>query len=162
MLRLFGIILRLLMSISWNASSRIFAALIFQSFLRHIPDNYAGELGLLNFHTLQVGRNHFGDLFSITFFLGSKFSSSLIYNGGREVLSLNIRNCAQFSVAHKDFPSARCATAVNLVRSDIDIFTKQIGSHKQIFTLAASFVWLTVLLFSYLHMVLHPRCVFIN
>jgi hypothetical protein len=47
----------------------------------------------------------------------------------------------QFPVAGKNFPSAGCATAANLVCRSADIFSKQIRTLKQIFTLVPFFHW---------------------
>jgi hypothetical protein len=127
---LFGTILRLLMPISWNTSSRCLQ-LCFTHFSPHIPYNYALALELLKFHTLQVWRLHFDAHFFIRVFSGSRFCPSLIYKISLRVPSCRIRNFTQFSIACNSCPSTRLATAY-LVYSNTDIFRMPIRSLKQI------------------------------
>jgi hypothetical protein len=58
--------------------------------------------------------------------------SSLIDNIILQVPSCYILNVTQFSVARKNCPSSRCATAENLVYGGIDIFRMEIRSLKEI------------------------------
>ena len=108
--RLFGITLRLLMSISWKASSRIlqlfYFSLFFVIFLKLRWRAWASKFPYFTSWKESAWCSFFNRVF-----LGSKFPPSLICNGSREVLFLYIRNCTQFSAARKNFPSTRCATA---------------------------------------------------
>jgi hypothetical protein len=44
--------------------------------------------------------------------------------------SRDIRNFPLFSLARKNFPSARYATAANLIYNDIDVFSAEISTLK--------------------------------
>jgi hypothetical protein len=111
---------------------RKFVALYFSRFFPYISYNYANALQRLKLHTLQVRRHHLDAFFFIQVFLGSKFCPSLIDKSSLRILSCNIRNFSQFSVARKNFPSAGCAAAANMTCSDTDIFSKQIRPLKHI------------------------------
>ena len=60
--------------------------------------------------------------FYIHAFIGSKFYPSLIDNISLRILCHNIRNFTLFSIAGKNSPSCRHATAANLVCRDIYIY----------------------------------------
>lgn len=82
---------------------------------------------------LEDGRYQLGAIFLIHAFVESKFCLSLIDNTSHRVPSNNIRNFTLLSVAHKNCPSARCATATNSTSNDVDsVFSNKNGTLKQI------------------------------
>jgi hypothetical protein len=74
---------------------------IFESWLSHIPYNYAVALELLQLHTAQVTRHHF-DAFYYSCFSRSIFYPSIIDNNVLQFPSCNIRSFTQFSTGHKN------------------------------------------------------------
>jgi hypothetical protein len=62
--------------------------------------------------------------FLIQVYLGSKFYPSLLEISGLRVSARYIRDFALFNVcsSSKSCPSARCASAANIVCSDVDVF----------------------------------------
>jgi hypothetical protein len=126
---LFGIILQLLMPVSWNVSSgslQLYAShAVFLTFLTIM-------LELLKLHTLQVRRLHLEALFLLVFFSGYKFCPPLVHNICLRVLNCSIKNFTQLSVACKYCTFARYATAANLVCSNIDVFRRPVRSLHQV------------------------------
>jgi len=111
--RLFGIPLRLLISISWKASSgslQFCAPLaVFRTFLPIMPVH-------LSFHSYKLYKLEGFTLmlfFSFMFFSGSKFCPSLI--DYMTVPSSSIRTFTQFPTARQNVPSVWRATHENLV-----------------------------------------------
>jgi hypothetical protein len=91
--------------------------------------------------TMYFGVFYFCELMNPTFIalISSLVLCSCYYYGCIIIIiiiiiipSCNIINFTQFSAAHKNCPSARCASAANLVCSDTDTFCKQIRSLKLI------------------------------
>jgi hypothetical protein len=71
-----------------------------------------------------VRRHHLDALFLIQVYLGSKFCPSVLEIAGLRVPSRHIRDFALCSVcsSSKNGPSARCASAANVVYRNVDIF----------------------------------------
>jgi hypothetical protein len=110
-----GIQLRQLMPISWNSSRRGFR-----------PSALISSLALeeLKLHTLRMRRHRLDALFLTQVFFGFKFCPSILEIVGLRVPARYIRDFALFNVCYscKNCPSARCASAANVVCRDIDIF----------------------------------------
>jgi hypothetical protein len=132
MLRLFGTALQLLDASKLERVQRKFAALCFSRFFTRISYNYGSARQLSKLHTRHIRRHNLDALFFRSCFLRPKFCPSLIDNSSLRVPPCNIRDFTQFSVVRKNCPSARRATAANMTRSDMDIFSKQIRLLKQI------------------------------
>jgi len=118
------------MPISWNVSSGS-SQLNASHALFLTPYSYTCALELYSSIPYKLEAFTF-ILILIRVLSGSKFYPSLINNISLRIPSCSIRNFTQFSIARKNYPSARCTTATNLVCSNIDIFRRPIGSLKQI------------------------------
>jgi hypothetical protein len=83
-----------------------------------------------NLRTLRYRSYHFDALFLIHICLGSKFCRSVLETDGLWVPAPCSRDFSMFSVclSSKNFPSARSASATNVVCRDLDVFgTKAIS-----------------------------------
>jgi hypothetical protein len=78
----------------------------------------------LKLHTLRMRRQHLDALFFIQVYRGSKFCPSVLENVGLRVPARRIGDFTLFSVCSSSryCPSARCASSVNVVCKDIDVF----------------------------------------
>jgi hypothetical protein len=103
---------------------RKFAALCYNRFLPQVHYTYSNALERLKLHTLRKRRNHLDALFLIQDCLGSKFSPSVLETVGLRVPTRHLRDFPLFYVCPtiKNCPSARCATAANVVCRDFDVF----------------------------------------
>jgi hypothetical protein len=90
-----------------------FAALCYNRFLPHVHYSYANALEYLKLHTLRKRRYHLDALFLIQVYRGLKYCPSLPF---------------PFSPSLKNCPSARCASAANVVCRDFDVFKTNIVS----------------------------------
>jgi hypothetical protein len=103
-----------------------FAAL-YNRFLPHVHYIYSNALEHLKLHTLRKRRYHLDALFLIQVYLGSKFCLSVLETVGLRVSTRHLKDFPLFCVcpAIKNCPSARCASAANVVCRDFDVFRKQ-------------------------------------
>jgi hypothetical protein len=85
---------------------------------------YSNALEYLKLHTLGKRRNHLDALFLIQVYLGSKFCPSVLETVGLRVPTRHLRVFPLFYVCPtiKNCPSARCASAANVVCRDFDVF----------------------------------------
>jgi hypothetical protein len=101
-----------------------FAALCFYRFFPQV--RYCCTLALqgLNLHILRMRRHRLDAVFHTQVYSGSKFCPSCLETVGLRVPPRRIRDFALFSVCSscKDCPSARCASAANVVCSDDHVF----------------------------------------
>jgi hypothetical protein len=104
-----------------------FAALCYKRFLPRVHYTYSNALEHLKLHTLRKRRYHLDVLFLIQVYLGSKFCPSVLETVGLRVPTLHLRDFPLFCVcpAIKNCPSARCASAANVVCRHFDIFRRQ-------------------------------------
>jgi hypothetical protein len=88
--------------------------------------DYSYDLALdqLKLHTLHKRSYHLDALFLTQVYRGSKFCPSVLETVGLRVPIRYIRDFSMFSVcsSRKNCPSARCASAANVVCRDVDIF----------------------------------------
>jgi hypothetical protein len=119
-----GIQLCQLMQTRWNASSRGLRALCFNRFFPGARYCYSLALEELKLHTLHMRRHRLDALFLPLVSFGFKFCPSVLEIVGLRVPAQYIRDFALFNVcsSSKNCPSARCASAANIVCKDIDIF----------------------------------------
>jgi hypothetical protein len=94
---------------------------------RFFPEvDYSYDLALdqLKLHTLHKRRYHLDALFLTQVYRGSKFCPSALETVGLRVPVRYIRDFSMFSVcsSSKNCPSARCASAANVICRDLDIF----------------------------------------
>jgi hypothetical protein len=78
----------------------------------------------LKLDTLRMRRHRLDALFFIQVYLGSKFCPSVLETVGLRVPARYIRDFAWFNFcpSSKNCPSARCASAANVVCRDFDVF----------------------------------------
>jgi hypothetical protein len=107
-----------------------FAALCYNHFLPHVHYSYANALEYLKLHALHKRRYHLDALFLIQVYCGLKFCPSLFEAVGLRVPTRYLRDFFMFifSTSLKNFPSARCALAANVVCRDFDVFKTNIVS----------------------------------
>jgi hypothetical protein len=101
-----------------------FAALFFNRFFPEVNYCYSIALDELKVHTLRMRRQRLDALFLTQIFFGYKFCPSVL-----EIVSLRVpsRYIIEFALikvcsSWKNCPSARCASAANVVCRDVDVF----------------------------------------
>jgi hypothetical protein len=101
-----------------------FAALCFNRFFPGAHYCYSFALEELKLHTLRMRRHRLDALFLTHVYFGSKFRPSVLEIVGLRVPVRYIREFALFNVcsSSKNCPSARCASAANVVCRDVDVF----------------------------------------
>jgi hypothetical protein len=117
-------------SVAWNSITstdankleRIqqrFAALCFNRFFPQVRYYYSLALVELKLHTLYIRKHRLDALFLTQVYFGLKFCPSVL-----EIAARYIRDFAFFNVcsSFKNCPSARCASAANVVCRDVDVF----------------------------------------
>jgi hypothetical protein len=121
-------------SVAWNSITsdankleRIqqkFAALCFIWFFPQVQYNYSLALLELKLHTLYIRRHRLDAFFLTQVCFGLKFCPSVLEIVGLRVPARYIRDFALFNVCSlsKNCPSARCASAANVVCRDVDVF----------------------------------------
>jgi hypothetical protein len=99
-----------------------FAALRYNCFLPHVHYSYANALEYLKLHTLRKRRIHLDTLFLIQVYHDLKYCPSLLEAVGLRVPTQYLRDFSMFnfSPSLKNCPSARCASAANVVCRDFD------------------------------------------
>jgi hypothetical protein len=111
-----------------------FAALCLNRFFPQV--GYGCDLALehLKFHTVHKRRYHLDALFLTQVYRGYKFCPFVLETVGLRVPFRYIRDFSMFSVCSfsKNYPSARCASAANVVCRDVDIFGTKTLSLKHI------------------------------
>jgi hypothetical protein len=107
-----------------------FAALCCNRFLPRVHYSYANALEYLKLHTLRKRRYHLDALFLIQVYRGLKYCPSLLEAVGLPVPTRHLRDFSMlnFSPPLKNRPSARCASAANVVCRDLDVFKTHIVS----------------------------------
>jgi hypothetical protein len=105
-----------------------FSALCFKGFFPQVHYCYPLDYEELKLHHLRIRRHHLDALFIIQVYLGSKLRPSVLEIVGVLVTGRYNRDFALFnaSSSYKNFPSARCASAANIVCRDIDVFGAKI------------------------------------
>jgi hypothetical protein len=103
---------------------RKFMALCFRRFFPQADYSYDSALDQLNMHTLVKRRHHADVLFLTQVYRRFIHCSSSLEIVDLQVPVRHIRDFPMFSVssASKNWPSARCASAANVVCRDIDVF----------------------------------------
>jgi hypothetical protein len=111
-----------------------FTALCFKRFFPQVNYSYDSALKQLNLHTLQKRRHHAVALFLTEVYRGSIHCPSALEIVGLRVPVRYIRDFPMFSVssASKNCPSARCASAADVVCRDVDVFRPKPLSRKHI------------------------------
>jgi hypothetical protein len=101
-----------------------FAALCFNRFFHGANYCYSFALEELKFHTLRMRRHSIDALFLTQDYFGFKFCPSVLEIVGLRVPARHIRDFALFNVcsSSKNCPSARCASAANVVCRDVEVF----------------------------------------
>jgi hypothetical protein len=101
-----------------------FAALCFYRFFPQVRYCYILALQELNLHTLCMRMHRLDAVFLNQVYSGSKFCPSVLETVGLRVPPRRIRNFALFSVCSscKNCPSARYASATNVVCRDYHVF----------------------------------------
>jgi hypothetical protein len=99
-------------------------ALCYKRFFPQVDYSYDLALDQLKLHTLHKRRCHLDALFLTQVYRGSKFCPSVFETVGLRVPVRYIRDFSMFNVcsSSKNCPSARCASAANVVCRDSDIF----------------------------------------
>jgi hypothetical protein len=89
---------------------------------------YANALQVPNLRTFHERRHQLDEIFGINVSLGSKSCPSNMDIIGLRVSTRNLRDFPFFHVSSfcKICPSGRCATAVNSVCNQLDVFRRQI------------------------------------
>jgi hypothetical protein len=113
-----------------ESTQQKFAALCYYRFLPHVHYSYATALEYLKLHTLRKRRYHLNTLFLIQVYRGLKYCPSLMEAVGLRVPTRYLRDFSMlnFSPSFKNCPSARCASAANVVCRDFDVFKTNIVS----------------------------------
>jgi hypothetical protein len=98
--------------------------------------DYGYDLALeqLKLHNLHKRRYHLGALSLTQVYRGSKFCPSVLETVGLRVPVRYITHFSMFSVcsSSKNCPSARCASAANVVCRDVDTFGTKTLSPKHV------------------------------
>jgi hypothetical protein len=107
-----------------------FAALCYNHFLPRVHYSYANALEYLKLRTLRKMRYHLDALFLVQVYRGLKYCPSLLEAVGLQVHTWYLRDFSMFnfSPSLKSCPSARCASAANVVCTDFDVFKTNIVS----------------------------------
>jgi hypothetical protein len=86
-------------------------------------------------HPLHIRRHRLDALFLIQVYTGYKFCPSVLETVGLRVPARNIKDFALFSVCFscKNCPSARCASAANVVCRHVDVFGARHVLHNHTF-----------------------------
>jgi hypothetical protein len=107
-----------------------FEAPCYNRFLPHVHCSHANALEYLKLHTLCKRRYHFDALFRIQVYCGLKYCPSLLEVVGLRVPTQYLRDFSMFnfSPSLKNCPSARYASAANVVCRDFDVFKTNIVS----------------------------------
>jgi hypothetical protein len=107
-----------------------FAALCCNRFLPHVHYSYANALEYLKLHTLRKRMYNLDALFLIQVYRGLKYCLSLLEAVGLRVRTRYFRDFSMlnFNPSLKNCPSARCASAANVVCRDFDVFKTNIVS----------------------------------
>jgi hypothetical protein len=102
------------------------AALCYYRFLPHVHYGYANALEYLKLHTSRKRRYHLDALFLIQVYRGLKYCPSLLEAVGLRVPTRYLGNFSMFnfSPSLKNCPSARCASAANVVCRNFDALKK--------------------------------------
>jgi hypothetical protein len=89
-----------------------------------IPHSYSLALLELKLHTLYIRRHRLDALFLAQVYFDLKFCPCVLEIVGLRVPARYIRDFALFNVcsSSKNCPSARCASAANVVCRDVDVF----------------------------------------
>jgi hypothetical protein len=103
---------------------QIFAATCFNRFFPGAHYCYSLALEELKLHTLRMRRHRLNAIFITQVYFGFKFCISVSAIVGLRVPVRSIRDFAMFNVcsSSKNCPSARCASAANVVCRDVDVF----------------------------------------
>jgi hypothetical protein len=119
-----GIQLRQLMQTSWNASSRGLRPSVSIFFFPGAHYSYSLALKELKLHSLHMRRHRLDALFLTQVCFGFKFCPSVLEIVGLRVPARYIRDFTLFIVCSScnNCPSARCASAANVVCRDVDVF----------------------------------------
>jgi hypothetical protein len=101
-----------------------FAALCFNRFFPQVHYCHSLSLEKLKLHILYIRRHRLDVLFLTQVYFGLKFCHSVLGIVGLRVPARYIRDFALFNVCFscKNFTSARCASAANVVCRDDDVF----------------------------------------
>jgi hypothetical protein len=101
-----------------------FATLCLNRFFPQVDFSYVLALEQLKLHTLHKRRCRLDALFLTQVYRGSKFCPSVLETVGPRIPARYIRDFYMFSVYSysKSYPSARRASAANVVCRDVDIF----------------------------------------
>jgi hypothetical protein len=107
-----------------------FTALCYNRFLPHAHYSYANALEYLKLHTLRKRRYHLDALYLIQVYRGLKYCPSLLESVVLRVLTRYLRDFSlfNFSPSPKNCPSARCASAANVVCRYFDVCKTNIVS----------------------------------
>jgi hypothetical protein len=86
--------------------------------------SYSLALEVLKLHTLRMRRHRLDALLLTQVYFSFKFCPSVLEIVGLRVPARYIRDIALFNVCSscKNYPSARCASAANVVCRDVDVF----------------------------------------
>jgi hypothetical protein len=111
-----------------------FAALCLDRFFPQADYGYDLALEQLKLYTLRKRRYHLGAIFLTQVYRGSKYCPSVLETVGLRVPVRYIRDFSMFSVcsSSKNCPFARCASAANVVCTDVDIFGTKTLSLKHV------------------------------
>jgi hypothetical protein len=115
-------------SVAWNSITstdankleRIqqrFAALCFNRFFPQVNYNYSLALVKLKLYTLYIRRHRLDALFLTQVYFGLKFCPSVL-----EIVGLRVPALFNVCSSSKNCPSARSASAANVVCRDVDVF----------------------------------------
>jgi hypothetical protein len=101
-----------------------FASVCLCRFFPCVPYSYIFALENLSLHSLRKRRHRLHVLFFVQVYRGLKFCSSLLENVSIRVPTCNVRDFLTFCIcpSNKQFASAPCAYAANVVGKDLDIF----------------------------------------
>jgi hypothetical protein len=101
-----------------------FAALCFNRFFPQVHYRYSLALVEFKLHTLRMSRHHLDAFFLLRVYFGFKFCPSVLEIVGLRVPARYIRDFSLFNVCSsgKNCPSARWASATNIVCKEVDVF----------------------------------------
>jgi hypothetical protein len=146
--------LRQLMLRSWNDSSRGLqpSTWIF-SFHKSLTSEEVKS------HTLRMRRHRLDVLFLIKIYLGFKICPSVLEIVGLRVPARYSRDFASFNVcsSYKNCPSARCASAANVVCRDVDVFGAENVLINQFFNMLYCYYYYYYFIHVYMNIMLSLR-----